>query len=234
VEWASTHDHTAVQQARLAALALPSVDPRHATRYVLAPVPTDVARHADVMLSELGLVEGTFAVVHMGVGSALREWPREKWRALTRALSDRGLRVALTGAGADQVRDAEEVARGGEYVNLAGRLRWHEFVHVIAKARVVIAPETVAGHVAAAVGTPFVALYTGMGETDHWRPLSSRGEMLMNAVPCAPCHRRRGCATMDCIRGIGVDDVVSAAMRVSEDRAMRIGRDAPSLQRDMA
>jgi len=98
---------------------------------------------------------------------------------------------------------------------------------VISRARVVIAPETVAGHVAAAVGTPCVSLYTGMGNVDHWRPLSSDCSLLMHEMPCSPCYRRRGCDTMDCIRGITADEVISAVM--GEHPRGRTASDAPNL-----
>ena len=217
VGWRETADHTAVQHARLVSVVFPTIDASHATRCSLAPVPHEAAQRADVLLQQLGLSHGEYAVVHMGVGSSLREWPKPKWREVVRVLMASGVRVVLTGAGAEQVREADDVARDHGCVNLAGRLRWHEFVYVIAKARVVVAPETVAGHVAAAVGTPCVSLYTGMGNIDHWRPLSDRCSVLTHAVPCAPCYRRRGCATMDCIRGIEADDVIGAVMVGAKD-----------------
>ncbi len=210
LEWSNTTDHTAVQQARLMTLAFPEIDPARATSYVLGPVRDDSARRAEARLIEAGVSPGEYVVVHMGVGSALREWPRAKWRETVRALVVAGHQVVLTGAGDDQVRDAADVARECGCATLAGRLSWNEFVHIIANARVVVAPETVAGHVAAAVGTPCVSLYTGMGTIDHWRPLSSVCSVLTHDVPCAPCHRRRGCATMDCVRDIEVDDVLAA------------------------
>jgi ADP-heptose:LPS heptosyltransferase len=195
----------------------------------------DVVQQTDEMLHSLGLSGGEFAVVHMGVGSALREWPREKWREVARALTSSGVPLVLTGAGPGEIRDAEELAHEFACTNLAGRLSWTSFVHVISKARVVIAPETVAGHVAAAVGTPCVSLYTGMGNVDHWRPLSSDCSLLMNEVPCSPCHRRRGCDTMDCIRGITADKVISAAMREhARSRTTSEGLDLISLHRGTA
>ena len=227
VEWTTTKDHTAVQQARLAAIVFPSIDPRRANRYVLPPVRRDVARQTDEMLHGLGLSGGEFAVMHMGVGSSLREWPRDKWREVARALAASGLPLVLTGAGPSEIGNAGELARECACTNLAGRLSWTSFVHVISKARVVIAPETVAGHVAAAVGTPCVSLYTGMGNVDHWRPLSSDCSLLMHDVPCAPCYRRRGCDTMDCIRGITANEVISAAMR--EHPGGRATSDRPDL-----
>jgi len=227
VEWATTKDHTAVQQARLVAIVFPSIDPTRANRYVLPPVPRDVAQQTDEMLHDLGLSGGDFAVMHMGVGSKLREWPRDKWREVARALTSSGVPLVLTGAGPVEIRDAGELAHEFGCTNLAGRLSWTSFVHVTSKARVVIAPETVAGHVAAAVGTPCVSLYTGMGNVDHWRPLSSNCSLLIHEVPCSPCYRRRGCDTMDCIRGITADEVISALMR--EHPRRRTASDTPDL-----
>jgi ADP-heptose:LPS heptosyltransferase len=224
VDWSNTSDHTAVQHARLLNVAFPSVDPERATRYALAPVAADSAERVDGLLQESGVPLTDYVVAHMGVGSRKREWPREKWSEVLRALIAMGHHVVLTGAGAEQTREADDMARECGCVSLAGRLRWGEFVHVITRARAIIAPETVAGHVAAAVGTPCVSLYTATGNITHWRPLSGTCSVLTHSVPCAPCYQRRGCDTMDCIRGIGVDEVLDATRAMTAEPARDLGR----------
>ena len=123
-----------------------------------------------------------------------------------------GTRVALTGSGSAQLAQARVLAEAVPgTVNLAGELRWNEFRAVLATARVVLSVDTVAMHLAAAEGTPCVALMTGMDRPERWRPLGLAVVVLTEPVACAPCFRSRGCAAMSCVREVQVEAVLEAA-----------------------
>jgi len=148
-------------------------------------------------------VDGEFIVVHAGGGSRVKEWPIEKWRTVVASLTGRATSVVLTGTGDDERRAAERIAAGFPLcANLVGQLEWEEFVHVLSRAQGVISVDTVAGHVAGAVGTPAVVLFAGINDLREWHPLGDKVVSLINQVSCAPCFQGQGCATMDCIRGI--------------------------------
>ena len=163
------------------------------------------------MLREAGLEPGQFIVVHMSSGSPLREWPAAKWRELAEHLTIDGHGLVFTGSGQEQARAIADVTRDlPGCTNLCDRLEWPEFVHVVACAELLVSVETVAAHVAAAVGTPSVAIWTGIGRLSHWRPLGGECTVLMNQVPCAPCFRSRGCQAMSCVRDVSVGAVLEA------------------------
>jgi ADP-heptose:LPS heptosyltransferase len=72
-------------------------------------------------------------------------------------------------------------------------------------------------HLAAAVGTPVVALF-GPSDPARYGPRASRERILHADVPCRPCGqvrlppaRCRG-HVPDCLDGIGVAEVVRAAL----------------------
>jgi ADP-heptose:LPS heptosyltransferase len=209
--WSDAERHTAEQQASLLRVLAPGKTETRASRYHLPPIPTAARRSAQNVLRDAGFVPGEYIVFHMGSGSAIREWPREKWRQLAQRLTADGHRLAFTGTGVDQEQQVAEVMHGLlGCVNLSGRLGWQEFVHVLSCAKLVVSVETVAAHVAAAVGTPCVALWTGMTRLAYWRPLGSQVTVLTHPVSCAPCFRSRGCETMACVRDIEVDSVLQA------------------------
>ena len=225
---------------RLLTHALPWSDTdRHVADYhldllrVLAPLPADLAPACSLphlVSPPAGGGGGEYVVVHMGGGAALKEWPAEKWRALLERLSARGARVLLTGSGEGQERDAALAARGLPGVeSLAGKLGWKAFAACVAGARLVVAADTVAAHLAAAAGVPAVVVATGINNPHHWRPLHPSAVVLTRPVPCAPCHRSRGCEAMTCVRGVEVDEVLAAASRfLAADAPARPGAATPA------
>jgi ADP-heptose:LPS heptosyltransferase len=182
-----------------------------ASRYELPPVPESARGRADAVLRDAGLQPGAYVVVHMGSGSPLREWPAAKWRQLAGELTADGHWLAYTGSGDEQARRVAEVTRDlPRCVDLCNRLDWQEFVRVVARAQLLVGVETVAAHVAAACGTPSVAIWTGIGRLGHWRPLGGECTALISPVPCAPCFRSRGCEAMSCVRDVPVARVLEA------------------------
>jgi ADP-heptose:LPS heptosyltransferase len=219
VEWRDDDHHTAEQHRRLLTELAPSLASTSIAGYSLPPVPGAARARAEAIMRESGIEPGGYVVIHMGAGSPIREWPLESWRRLSHQLVADGHRVVLTGSGAVQERAIAEVANGQPgCVDLGGRLGWHEFVHVLGCARLVICVETVASHIAAAVGTPCLALWTGITRLSHWRPMGDHATVLTGAVPCAPCFRRRGCETMACVRGLTVDHVADSARALLRQR----------------
>ena len=154
-----------------------------------------------------------YIVVHMGTGEAKREWPLSKWKVLSQELSEKGYSLVFTGIGTKEAENASKVSGGLLHsVNVCGKLSWDDFLSVIKKARLVICVESLAGHIAAAMDTDCVAIWSGMANHHHWRPLSASARVLLNPVPCAPCYRSRGCTTMDCVRDLQPQKVLSAVL----------------------
>lgn len=77
----------------------------------------------------------------------------------------------------------------------------------------VVAADTGPLHLAAAAGTPTVALF-GPKDPALYAPRGERTRVLFHDVPCRPC-RRRTCAAPICVLGIGVDEVERAVLEVA-------------------
>lgn len=202
--WARGEGHMAERHR----LLLSSVDPRFAQ---IAPLGYSLPMWDPLpeASSPTGL-SGDYLVLHMGAGLRHKEWPLERWRVLADHLRAEGHTLAFTGSGGDQAEDARRVigAHSGCH-NLCDRLSWTEFVRTLAGAQAVITVDSVAGHIASGVGAPVVVLMSGMNEIDEWRPLGDRTLPITHPVPCATCHRGRGCAEMTCVRGIDVAEVLA-------------------------
>jgi heptosyltransferase-2 len=183
VPWGDAQGHTVDRQAALIGLVMPAPTPV-APRYDLPDTPGEAARRVDALLEREGLRPDSYIVVHMGAGSPTKEWPLAHWMTIAAQLVQDGERLVFTGQGPAE-RDAIHIVTRGlpGCVDLCDRLDWQDYVQVVRRARQVLAVDTVAGHVAAAVGTPSVTLWSGISSAAHWRPLSERSMVIANAGP---------------------------------------------------
>ena len=174
------------------------------------PLPPSRAEAGSVAeaLAAAGLA--TFAVLNAGGGWASKLWPAERFGALARALSERGLpSVATWGPGEEAIVDRLVAASGGAAVRCFPTTLL-ELIEVMRRARLVVSADTGPLHLACAVGTPVVGIY---GPTDPARngPFALEDRVVRRTPACAPCHRRRCVAHDGIMSTIGVDEVLAAA-----------------------
>ncbi|KPJ60389.1 MAG: hypothetical protein AMJ46_06385 [Latescibacteria bacterium DG_63] len=84
---------------------------------------------------------------------------------------------------------------------------------LIAQCKLMICNDTGIMHLAAAVGTPVIALF-GSTNPSWTGPLGPAHSVLRKPVPCAPCYQRT-CpyGTNECLRAISVEEVVDCVNR---------------------
>jgi heptosyltransferase II len=100
---------------------------------------------------------------------------------------------------------------------LAGRTTLRELCVALKACRVVLTNDTGPMHVAAAVGTPVVAIFgsTCPELTGPGLPADPRHRLLRSPPPCAPCYRRRCPVDFRCMTAIAVERVVEAMLEAS-------------------
>jgi heptosyltransferase-3 len=108
-------------------------------------------------------------------------WREERMSALINALSEDGYAVVLTsGPDAKEKKMVENIIAGcpqAQLHSLAGQLTLRQLAAVIAHARLFIGVDSVPMHMAAALGTPLVALF-GPSKLTFWRPWQAKGEVI--------------------------------------------------------
>jgi heptosyltransferase-3 len=121
-----------------------------------------------------------YAVVHPSPLYRYKAWTIDGWRALLRHLIARGYDVRLTGgAAAPERATADAIVAGlepGERARIAdhvGTLAFAELTPLIENARLFVGPDTSVTHLAAATGTPTVALF-GPSHPVAWGPWPMR------------------------------------------------------------
>ncbi|HEU4366104.1 MAG TPA: lipopolysaccharide heptosyltransferase II [Candidatus Krumholzibacteria bacterium] len=158
-------------------------------------------------LQEAG-VNGRYVVVVPGAAfGPAKSWPWERYRSLCSGLAREVFMVVTGGAGDRAV--CERVAAGiPGMVNLAGGTSLGEFFALAERADVLVANDSGAPHVSAALGTPTVVLF-GSTSPQWTAPLGEAVAVLQHVVHCNPCFRRSCPTQLECFNGIAVDDVAA-------------------------
>jgi heptosyltransferase-1 len=161
------------------------------------------------------------------------KWPTKLWTAkqfkeLAERLLEKGFQVVFTGSREDRALIDEMAGKlGSSVIRLEGRTSLKVLAAVYRSANVVVSTDTGPMHLAAAVGTPVVALF---GPTAPWRtgPYGQGHVVLRAGVSCSPCFSR-SCKTaefepMACMNRITVEQVVEAVVRLQAKETSKAGR----------
>jgi heptosyltransferase-3 len=175
-----------------------------------------------------------YAVLHVHPMYAYKAWRRDAWVELADWLIKQGMRIVLTGG-----NSAEEIAKVRELlglmprdtVDVTGKLSLSGVAYLLDKARAYVGPDTVVTHLAAAMGTPSVALFgpsnpvkwgpwpKGFGEDRN--PYRMQGTQRVNNVvllqgtgDCVPCMEE-GCerhiaSLSDCLQKLPSASAIAA------------------------
>ena len=183
VPWPPDARHSAQRQLMLLQTLVPTLDALSPPRAELPESPPPVVRRVRELLSTHGVRPGDYTVIHVGAGSPDKRWPQSEWRAVAEQLVAEGQTLVFTGRGPAEGKDIAATIEGlPRCVDLCDALDWSAFVEVIRLARHVLSVDTVAGHVAGAVGTPATTLWTSVSSPQHWRPLGPVTVLLGNEV----------------------------------------------------
>lgn len=177
-------------------------------------IPPEAARRADAaLLRSAGEADAPFVVLAPGAAfSWTKRWPPDRFGRLARELRDRGLAPAVAiGPGEEELARAVSDAAGIPIPVFGEELDPVELAAALARARVVVTNDSGPMHLAAAVGTPVVALF---GPTDPGRtgPTGSPSVVLDRYVFCSPCYLKECPYAHECMTGIEVEAVLSAVM----------------------
>jgi heptosyltransferase-3 len=174
------------------------------------------ARVAALLATE-GLAAGGFVHIHPASRWRFKCWTPERNAELIDRLSA-AHRVVLTSAPdpAEQamVRQILAATRA-KPLDLSGRLSIKELGALTASARLFVGVDSMPMHLAAAMGTPAVALFGPSGEQE-WRPWRVAHRVVTSSHPCRPCGND-GCGggkISECLTTLGVDEVYAAAQEL--------------------
>ena len=196
------------------------------TRLYLNDAELAAARHR---LGTCGVLqEHTLIGINPGAafGSA-KCWLPERFRAVTeRLLTDPTLRVVYFG---DQTsaslveKICEELP--DRVINLAGKTSLRELLAMIQLCTVFLTNDSGPMHIAAALGTPLVALFGSTNDTTTGPYGAGPRHVIHKHVSCSPCYKRVCPIDFRCMKSITVEEVyallkteIRACARVSKEK----------------
>jgi ADP-heptose:LPS heptosyltransferase len=133
---------------------------------------TDADRQRVGELPELKNLEPhRYVCIHPG-GISARRWPEYKFAQVANVLADKGYTIVLTGTAAEtpiieQVKNQME----GPAISLAGKTDLGVIGYVLSQAALLVSNDTGVSHIASALKTPSVILYS-TSRPEEWGPLN--------------------------------------------------------------
>ena len=200
-------------------------------RQPLLAIPDATARDAARLLPARRPLIG----LHASGGRAIKQWPAERFADVAARLSaEREATIILTGGPGD--REIVDVVKrrlpDTAYVDLRGGIDLLTLAAALARLDLFITGDTGPMHLAAAVGTPIVAVF-GPSDPIRYAPRGPHDRIVRVDLPCSPCNRIRlppeRCVghTPDCLSFLTSDHVYEAAASVLDaTRPYAAGRTA--------
>lgn len=141
-------------------------------------------------------------------------WSDQKFARLADSLiAQYTCEIIFTGSSSDSPKIDDIISNmKSRAVNLAGETTLKILAVIYANAKMVVSTDTGPMHLAAAVGTPVVALF---GPTAPWRtgPYGPGHQVVRVDLECIPCFKRQ-CETTACMHHISVSQVLEAASKI--------------------
>lgn len=183
-------------------------------RLSLVPGPAAESR-VDSLLEAQGVARGSFIHLHPASRWFFKCWTVAGMVQLIDALHSRGLPVVLSAA--PDAREREMLAAiqsrlQRPAVDLGGQLSLKELAALAARARLFIGVDSAPMHIAAAVGTPVVALFGPSGDKE-WGPWGVPSRVVASdRHPCRPCgiDGCGGAKVSDCLVSLTPGQVLAA------------------------
>lgn len=162
--------------------------------------------------------------LHTGSGgySLARRWDAEKFAVVADALhAEYRAQIILTGRPEDDTAHVS-AAMTAPYIDLTGKTSLAQLSTLLATCDLFIGADSGVMHLAAAAGTPVVAIF---GPSNHcaWGPWAPDGKSVIvrSGVECSPCSYvdhgiglREGCPARTCMRLVTAQQVIDAAQHI--------------------
>jgi ADP-heptose:LPS heptosyltransferase len=166
-------------------------------------------------------IQNSFIAVVMGSSWESKDWNFEGYGQLVQHVIKNLKRHVVLLGGGDQWTVAEkqlQKANSPNIINLTGN-SLIEMTAVLKAAAAAVGPDSGPGHLAAAVGTPYVTLFGPTPASRHV-PYGCEHLIVQSGLDCAPCYQRQ-CPDRNnqCMQNIELDDVVEKISMALEDAA---------------
>jgi heptosyltransferase III len=175
------------------------------------------ANSADQLLDQLGILRSQpYVILQPGARYWFKTWPTERFAELADELTAQYGCQVLIGGSAQDIDLAQQIRQTAKSspVIMAGRTTVKQFAAIAKQSALFVGSDSGAMHIAAAMGTPVVALF-GPSSPHEWGPRGGPVEILYKDLDCRSCfHPTCTRGEENCMKLIGVEEVCAAARRM--------------------
>ncbi len=185
----------------------------------------DEKKCAREMLSDVGK-DIPFIACSVGAKVTVKDWGIKNWIGLIERLSCRYSEFGLAFVGAESEHDlCEQVGKSwaGKRENFCGNLSPRESAAVLEKAMVFIGHDSGPMHLAAAMWTPCIAIFSARNKPGVWFPYGQNHQIIYHKTVCYGCGldvcEREA---KKCITSITINEVYDAIVARLESRKSKM------------
>jgi len=184
-----------------------------------------VRKVSELVAKQLGGTKGILVGMCPWSKQPSKRWPIERFANLgRRIIEDFDARILIVG-GEDEARVGGQIAQAwpaGKSAVLAGKLGILETAELLRRCLFYVGNDTGAMHLAAAVGTPCVAIFSAKDPPESWHPFGNNHAVLRKNVPCRNCYLTECVENkLRCLTEISVDEVFEACKTMMDENFRR-------------
>jgi heptosyltransferase-3 len=187
-------------------------------KYLSLSIGAEIDAEVVSLLEKINYPSRGYILLHPTSRWLFKCWSEDKVAAVADRLIDCGFTLLFT-SGPD-TREMEMISRiqammTRSSASLAGQLSLKQLAALIARARLLVGVDSAPMHMAAALGTPVVALFGPSSEID-WGPWQVPSRIIVSDHTCRPCGLD-GCGGgkhSECLETIAVERVFNAALEL--------------------
>jgi len=143
-----------------------------------------------------------------------KDWPLDDMAELCLELKKRDIRLVLTGTKDDgsSAQALLSLAREAKPINACGKTNVNQLACLIKRCAVYISSDSAPLHIAAAVATPFIALFGPTNPLRHLPP-ADKCVVIRKELSCSPCYKSK-CRRPRCMQLIRPQEVMAAVEKL--------------------
>ncbi len=183
-------------------------------RHLSVAIADEARAWAEQVVCEVGIdSERPYILLHPGASAQARRYPPERFGAVAALLTAAGWQVLVTGVEREGAILSTVMERAPQAKLLMGRTTLPDYTALVERAALVLCNDSLPLHLADAVRTPEVVLYSGTEYEEQWQPRATRARLLRRPTPCQPCYLFECPIGLPCL-DIPPEEVVATALEV--------------------
>ncbi len=184
------------------------------------PILPQAKKSLDAILATYGIsADERILALHMHASCVSKRWPAERFADFVRRFlaAHPSYRIAVVGA-KEATASAAFLCKACERaMDLTGKLSLKDLATFLERCEFLVSNDSGPVHIAAAVGTPVVAIFgrnqAGLSPV-RWRPLGGPHQVLQHEVGCPACLAHECRMDFKCLKAVTAEEVLLAAERI--------------------